>query len=291
MSSPALIRDRARAAVFAHDRRDEVLVLISLIELAGKTAVVASWDLMSWPLTLASMAALALLNCTNFICAAHYFLHVPFFSRPWVNRVWGVVGSLSLGQPITLYAAHHLNHHRYGMDAIDPEIDDTHDWSSIYRHGRSGRPEPSWRYALLAPLRESPLPLVTDVRRRGETGQLIAETVGLAVMVVALCIIDLGGFLLGYLPVCYGGQVLARLEAYAEHHGATPGDRRTDAVSCYGRLYNRLWFNNGFHQEHHFRPGVHWTELPKLREQMLKEAERRVVPAAHFTNLGWFVLR
>jgi fatty acid desaturase len=220
------------------------------------------------------------------MCVAHYFLHLPFFSRPWLNRVWGVVGSLSLGVPITLYRAQHLNHHRFGMDYVDDAIGDTRDWSSIYRHGQNpDRPETLWHYALLAPLRESAWPLIADVRDRGESSQLIAEAICLALAVGVLGLIDWRGLLLVYLPIWYFGQVLARAEAYAEHFGASPGDRRTDAVSCYGRLYNLLWFNNGYHQEHHFRPGAHWTRLPALRDRMLPETDRRVVSAAHFMNI------
>jgi fatty acid desaturase len=290
--SAALLNDRSRNSVFANDWRDALLVVVSLIELVGKIAMVIFWNAMSGPIVLVAVVALCLLNCTNFMCVAHYFLHLPFFSRRWLNRVWGVVGSLSLGQPITLYRAHHLNHHRYGMDYVDDKIGDTRDWSSIYRYGHTpSRPEALWRYAALAPLRESPFPLIADVRSRGEIRQLIAETVCLALFVVLLAFIDWHGFILVYLPVWYFGQVLARAEAYSEHLGATPGDRRTDSVSCYGRLYNLLWFNNGFHQEHHFRPGAHWTELPTLRDQMLPETDRHVVPIAHFMNAATRLVR
>ena len=216
--SATLLHDRTRGAVFAHDWRDALLVIVGLVELGTKVAMVIFWDVVPVPVTLIVVAALCLLNCMNFICVAHFFLHLPFFSRPWLNHIWGVIGSLSLGQPITLYRAHHLNHHRYGMDYVDDEIGDTRDWSSIYRYGQTPtRPEALWRYALLAPLRESPFPLIADVRSRGETRQLIAETVCLALFVVLLGFIDWRGLLLIYLPVWYFGQVLARVEAYAEH--------------------------------------------------------------------------
>ena len=108
------LEHRANSTVFAHDWRDAWLVTLGLFELGGKVAIVMFWAVLPVPITLLSMVGLCLLNCTNYICVAHYFLHTPFFSRPWLNHVWGVVGSLSLGMPITLYRAHHLNHHRFG---------------------------------------------------------------------------------------------------------------------------------------------------------------------------------
>jgi hypothetical protein len=54
------------------------------------------------------------------------------------------------------------------------------------------------------------------------------------------------GYLLG-LGLCF-------LQGHFEHAGGT--------TSHYGRLYNWLFFNDGYHVEHHRRPGVHWTELP-----------------------------
>ena len=58
----------------------------------------------------------------------------------------------------------------------------------------------------------------------------------------------------------------------------------TNAVSCYGRLYNAVTFNNGYHQEHHLRPAVHWTKIAALKKEMAPAQKRRIVPFSHMTN-------
>ena len=67
-------------------------------------------------------------------------------------------------------------------------------------------------------------------------------------------------FLSVYLPGWLLGLALCRLQGYFEHARGT--------VSHYGWLYNRLFFNDGYHIEHHARPAWHWTTLPKSREAM-----------------------
>ena len=61
-------------------------------------------------------------------------------------------------------------------------------------------------------------------------------------------------FVTVYLPGYAGGLVLCQLQGYFEHARGT--------TSHYGRFYNRLFFNDGYHVEHHRRPGEHWTRLP-----------------------------
>lgn len=61
------------------------------------------------------------------------------------------------------------------------------------------------------------------------------------------CTVYLPGTLLG-LGICY-------VHGYYEHAGGT--------TSHYGAPYNWLLFNDGYHVEHHLRPGAHWTQLPR----------------------------
>jgi hypothetical protein len=50
------------------------------------------------------------------------------------------------------------------------------------------------------------------------------------------------------------GLALCWLQGHFEHVRGT--------VSHYGRLYNFAFFNDGYHVEHHARPGLHWSRLP-----------------------------
>jgi hypothetical protein len=59
-----------------------------------------------------------------------------------------------------------------------------------------------------------------------------------------------------YLPALLLGFGLCAIQGRQEH-------ARSDAgVDHHGRLYNRLWFNDGFHAAHHRAPSAHWTHLP-----------------------------
>lgn len=62
-------------------------------------------------------------------------------------------------------------------------------------------------------------------------------------------------FLTAYLPGYAAGLGLCWLHGYYEHARGT--------VSHHGWLYNLLFFNDGYHAEHHAHPSRHWTLLPR----------------------------
>jgi fatty acid desaturase len=68
-----------------------------------------------------------------------------------------------------------------------------------------------------------------------------------------------------YLPGYLCGLGLCALQGRYEHIRGT--------VSHYGRLYNILFFNDGYHVEHHAHPGMNWREL--RREWEVEESSSR----------------
>ena len=75
---------------------------------------------------------------------------------------------------------------------------------------------------------------------------------------VALASVAPRFFLTVFVPGYLLGLGLCTLQGFYEHE---PG-----VTSHYGRLYNLLCFNDGYHAEHHARPGVPWNRLPARME-------------------------
>ena len=63
------------------------------------------------------------------------------------------------------------------------------------------------------------------------------------------------GLSAGYLV----GLGLCHMQGYFEHARGT--------TSHYGQLYNLIFFNDGYHVEHHRRPSEHWTRLPQRSQR------------------------
>jgi hypothetical protein len=84
---------------------------------------------------------------------------------------------------------------------------------------------------------------------------LVAEIAVVAVLWIAMAMLAPSFFVGVYLPGYAIGLGLCFLQGYFEHARGT--------TSHYGWIYNVCFFNDGYHVEHHRRPGEHWTELPK----------------------------
>jgi fatty acid desaturase len=276
-----------RPKLFAHSRLDGLLVLLALIGLAAPVYGVISFGAVSWSRSLIVGLVSVFLMCTNFECIAHNFIHTPFFGSRRLNVAFGVFNSLPLGSPQTLYRIQHLHHHQYNNDAPDHVTGTTKDLSSTWRHSaRPGHEEGFLSYAMLGYFRVHHGFLFREAKKRRLLGRVIVETMALIALFVVFALLNPQGLALFYLPVWYLGNAMAQGQNYLEHRGAIPGNRKTDSVSSYGWLYNLIWFNHGYHQEHHYRPQVHWSRIPEVRRLLPPESQRRVVRWAHWFNFG-----
>jgi fatty acid desaturase len=92
-----------------------------------------------------------------------------------------------------------------------------------------------------------------DYRLHGSR-QLLVETSAVLGLWGFLLAVTPTFFLMAYLPGWLVGLALCYLHGHYEHARGT--------TSHYGLLYNLLFFNDGYHVEHHAHPSEHWTQLP-----------------------------
>jgi hypothetical protein len=118
---------------------------------------------------------------------------------------------------------------------------------SIYLSALMGFPQELWRQRHLRHHRDDEQPITLTMKAVAES--MVVLTVWLSLAISAPWF-----FASVYIPGYLAGLGLCLLQGHFEHAAGT--------TSHYGWLYNRLFFNDGYHVEHHRRPGVHWTRLP-----------------------------
>jgi fatty acid desaturase len=269
--------DRKPMVLFAHTYWDIAPVLFAVIHGAYILAMFFLFPYLHW-WELGIMGIVYSFSISwNINGISHNFIHNPYFKSAALNRGFSLLESAVCGFSQVFYECVHRRHHMGNSDRPD-EHGKTIDWISIYTHGHDGHAENIWTYTFLGYFRE-------DVRRTYETIRKNSASEarwGLAEIGVTVAFAVTGfilnwKFMLYFLPFYYLGHCLSMLNGYYKHFGGNPDEPIAWGVSSYHWLYNIVWFNNGYHAEHHYRPRVHWTKMKQLHEQIKVEQEARGV--------------
>jgi fatty acid desaturase len=209
----------------------------------------------------------------NGLVASHNFVHTPWFKQNWLNRCYMVLNSVNIGLPMAHYYQEHLKHHRYGNDRPDPQ-GQTKDPTSTFACGQNGQHENLLSYCALGLFRTDLSESFAEICKKGSGLQLCCEIVACILSLAIYLVLSWQYCLWLFLPVFYCGWMLEHLENYYEHFGGTPENKYANSTSYYGRLYNALFCNEGYHQEHHLRPNVHWMHRPQTRKELKEGLDR-----------------
>ena len=90
------------------------------------------------------------------------------------------------------------------------------------------------------------------------SGELVLQITLVLALWTALAAHAPGFFASAYVPGYIAGLLLCAVHGHYEHAGGT--------TSYYGRVYNLLLFNDGYHVEHHVHPRLHWSRLREHRD-------------------------
>lgn len=247
--------------------RDSVPLTMTLWQLALNIWLALTWSSRPLADNLLFLPLCLFLFWYNGLVASHNFVHTPWFRWHMLNRIYAVLNSVNLGVPQVHYRYEHYAHHRYNNDRQGP-TGYTLDPTSLFARGKNDEPEALLSYCFLGPFRMDLREYIDDIRRGNEVDQFIVELMACGFSIVAVFVISWQYTLCIWLPVLYLGWVLEHVENYYEHFGATPDDRYANSTSYYGRLYNLLFCYEGYHQEHHLRPNVHWMHRPRIRQEL-----------------------
>lgn len=209
------------------------------------------------------------------VCAFnHHHQHVPTFTVEPLNRLLELMYALQTGVSSHAWVLHHtVGHH---MNYLDQSKD-----------------ESRWRRAdgsEMGELEYSAMTTLTAYPRAWKVGAKYPKLrftfawmalVSLAAIVALVAYRPVPGFFIFVLGPAFSlfGTAWA---TYAHHAGRSTESHAVASNNMIHGFYNRLTGNLGYHTAHHTRPGVHWSELPKLHDEL-----KANIPADAFVKPGW----
>ena len=202
---------------------------------------------------------------------SHNFIHNAYFKSFWLNLLFSLLESITMCFSQTMYEYVHRQHHIGNNDRLNNK-GETIDWISIYGYGNNGEPEHPIKYALSSYFRDDPKRIYGLIRKHSLwlANFAVFEVILSFALIIGLFFISwkLGIYFVFFY---YLGHSLSALNGYYEHLGANPDMPIAWGVSCHNKLFNFLWFNNGYHAEHHYRPKQHWTKMHELHQKIKQE--------------------
>ena len=278
-------RPTTNSRLFAHTRWDVLPAFAGLFHLFYFFALFYLYPRTPlWIMLILGFVYSLMINA-NINGVGHNFIHNPFFRSRLLNRLFSLGQSIACCFSQTYYDAVHMQHHKGNSDRQD-EHGDTIDWLSIYRHGHDGEAENPWSYVFLSYFRDNPAAIRRELKKRNNADDIWGniELAAFVTTLVVLAVLNWRYVVFYFLPFYYLGHCFSYLNGYFRHYGADPTKPIAWGVSSYGKIYNWLFFYNGYHAEHHFRPKVHWTRMEQFKrsiEDLQRQQGVRVIKHAH----------
>lgn len=221
--------------------------------------------------------------------AQHHHTHLRIWKSKGLNRLTDLTFSVVQGVPsFVFFPAHIGNHHKHSHGPEDNTR--TYRFGGHHNHIVGFLLHPFQALTVLVPSMVSHIP---HRAKKGDHWPWI-EVVSIVIVSVALALIDLRLWLLFVaLPQAHGFHWLLSSN-YLQHAGARPSTgpessehKLYDASRNFTGLVNVVWLNIGYHTAHHFEPRGHWSDMPALHKQHVKN----VPPWLVETSLLWYFVR
>jgi len=208
-----------------------------------------------------ALYALYLFMSVGVAVISHNHNHLSIWKTRPLNLLTSYVISIHYGHPaIAWVPTHNQNHHKYNN-----------------RPGDSGRSPVLFKtnhlLALLVYPTVTGINQQADIKRFfGELWQKDRRSFWLAAseylvffgFMALVLLLDWRKALLFYVLPQQFALFVIQIFNYVQHVEADESSSWQHSRNFVSPVLNALLFNNGYHTVHHYRPGVHWSELPPL---------------------------
>lgn len=279
--------------IFKHSSVDAFLVLQTIFTLMLAVTMAIIDPGVWWNLVIAPFHIMLMLSLQN--TSLHHHTHWATFNKKSLNQLYELLIAAAAGSKPQTYRIVHSVHHKHVNDL--PINGVTKDGISVFAKGVNGNIENVWKFcfrrAVIAwtdhwkyifyyawKAKRIKLSMINYTLWRREQFAIV----GFILLLLSL------NFYYGiwYLfVISFASHFLNYSWHYGEHYGSYHyrGDTTQDSVGIYSKWYNTLCFNSGYHQEHHHRPGVHWSKLNEITPMLPNT--RVIVNGMHITNVPW----
>jgi fatty acid desaturase len=197
----------------------------------------------------------------GYICAwNHHHQHTAVFRWSVLNRALELMYALQTGVTTHVWRLHHtIGHHQNYLD----QSKDESRWL-----GEDGEPMGVIRYTLVTTLTAYPRAWAQARRYPRLRGTMLAMgLVTAAVLAALIAMRPLAATFVFVLPMMLS-LIITSWATYTHHAGRSTASHYAASTNILHRGYNILSGNLGYHTAHHYKPGVHWSELPALHAKI-----------------------
>jgi len=221
---------------------------------------------------------LAMLIPKGCICAwNHHHQHTLTFVHTLPNRFLELSYGLHTGATTHLWLLHHVfGHHR---NFLNQELDE-----SRWRR-RDGTRMDTLEYTLTVALTSYYRGFLVGRRYPDKYRTHVIFTLLAAAVVIGLTIAKPVAALMLFILPMITGLLITAWATYDHHAGLDTGDEFNASYNNMNRIFNLLTGNLGYHTAHHHKQGVHWSELPRLHDEIKDQ-----IPNALFRASLWDLL-
>lgn len=199
-----------------------------------------------------------------FQCSAiainHNHHHLNTFTVRLLNRLFESILYFQTGTSSYSWTLHHnIGHHKNYLD----QEQDSSRWKK-----KNGRPMRHLEYSIYNTIMIYP-EIVRVGRKYPKIFKKFARMfiINNILFLVLILLNPLNALIIFVIPMLVMFYLLVDA-TYGHHSGLDTDDPFEASMNRLSSFYNLRTFNLGYHTAHHLKPGIHWTKLPELHEEI-----------------------